>query len=173
MKTSKDLYWQNDQTPASRRFDDIYFSTDDGLMESRHVFLTGINAPEIWQNKARFTLLENGFGTGLNFTLTCQAWLKSAAPDAHLTYIATEKYPLSKADIDRALSHWPELDTEKQALLNSTPPQNEGFHQRHLFEGRITLLLLMGDSAAMLNELDARVDAFYLDGFAPSRNPDI
>ena len=173
MKTSKDLYWQNDQTPASRRFDDIYFSTDDGLMESRHVFLTGINAPEIWQNKARFTLLENGFGTGLNFTLTCQAWLKSAAPDAHLTYIATEKYPLNKPDMSRALSHWPELDTEKQALLNSTPPQNAGFHQRHLFEGRITLLLLMGDSAAMLNELDARVDAFYLDGFAPSRNPDM
>ncbi|MCF6196640.1 MAG: FAD-dependent 5-carboxymethylaminomethyl-2-thiouridine(34) oxidoreductase MnmC [Emcibacter sp.] len=173
MKTSKDLYWHNNQTPASRRFDDIYFSTDDGLMESRHVFLTGINAPEIWQNKARFTLLENGFGTGLNFIIACQAWLKSTEPDAHLTYIATEKHPLNKADIDRALSHWPELDAEKQALLNSTPPQSAGFHQRHLFEGRITLLLLIGDSAAMLNELDARVDAFYLDGFAPSRNPNM
>ncbi len=171
--TSKDLYWQNDQIPASRRYGDIYFSPEDGLLESRHVFLTGIGDPEIWQNETHFTLLENGFGTGLNFAMTCHEWLKTAPPDARMTYIATEKHPLTKEDIDRALSYWPELFREKQEILEKYAPATEGFHQRKLFVGRIKLLLLFGESAACLKQLDATVNAFYLDGFAPSRNPDM
>ncbi|PCI51173.1 MAG: hypothetical protein COB49_02745 [Alphaproteobacteria bacterium] len=171
--TDKDLHWQNDRIPASRRYGDIYFSTIDGLLESRHVFLGGINAPEIWQDKDHFTLLENGFGTGLNFAMTCHEWLKTAPPGARLTYIATEKHPLTKKDMDRTLSFWPELFKEKQNLLAKYPPATEGFHKRELFEGRIKLLLLCGDSAAMLPQLEAKVDAFYLDGFAPDRNPDM
>ena len=171
--TNKDLYWQKGQIPASHRFSDVYFSSDDGLKESRHVFLKAIDAPKIWQNKEHFTLLENGFGTGLNFAATCLEWLKTARTDARMTYIATEKYPLEKADIDRALSHWPELSKEKQELLEKYPPDVKGFHQRELAGGRIKLLLLFGDCATTLPQLDAKVNAFYLDGFSPSRNMDM
>jgi len=170
---SKDLYWQNDHTPASRRHDDIYFSTENGLRESSHVFLQGISAPEIWRKRDHFTLLENGFGSGLNFVLTCQEWLKTAPPDARMTYIATEKYPLTAEDISRILSCWPQLDREARELLSHYPPQNAGFHSRKMFAGRIKLLLLIGDSRSMLPRLEATVDAFYLDGFSPGRNPDM
>ncbi len=171
--TDKDLYWQNNKTPASRRFDDIYFSSDNGLDESRHVYLNAIGAPDIWQNKDHFTLLENGFGTGLNFVITYHEWLRTAPPDARMTYIATEKYPLSKQDIDRALSHWSVLSVVKQDLLAKYPAVREGFHLSELAGGRIKLLLLFGDSAKTLPQLDASVDAFYLDGFSPNRNTDM
>ncbi len=169
----KDLYWQNEKTPASRRHDDIYFSASDGLRESRHVFLDGINAPEIWRDKARFTLLENGFGAGLNFVMTCLAWRDTAPPDSRLTYIATEKYPLAAHDMARALSGWPELRDLGRDLLAILPPAVPGFHRREMPGGRITLLLLYGDSADSLSRLEATVDAIYLDGFAPRRNPDM
>lgn len=170
---SKDLYWQNDHTPASRRYDDIYFSTDNGLQESRHVFLQGISAPEIWRKRDHFTLLENGFGTGLNFVMTCHEWLKVTAPGARMTYIATEKYPLTAEDISRILSVWPELDREARELLDCYPSQNTGFHSRDMFGGRIKLRLLLGDSRTTLPALEAMVDAIYLDGFSPRRNPDM
>ncbi len=172
-----DLYWQNNDTPTSKRFGDVYFSSDDGLMESRHVYLDTIGAPEIWSNMAQdnshFTLLENGFGTGLNFIITCHEWLKTASPGARLIYIATEKYPLNKKDIARALSRWPELSPEKNELLNNYPSLTQGFKSRELFSGRIKLLLLIGESVTSLKQLEARVDAVYLDGFAPSCNPDM
>ncbi|MBL4613172.1 MAG: bifunctional tRNA (5-methylaminomethyl-2-thiouridine)(34)-methyltransferase MnmD/FAD-dependent 5-carboxymethylaminomethyl-2-thiouridine(34) oxidoreductase MnmC [Emcibacter sp.] len=171
--TDKDLYWQDEQTPASKRYEDIYFSPDDGLLESRHVFLNGIGGPEVWQDRSHFTLLENGFGTGLNFALTCREWLTSTPPDARLTYIATEKHPLTTRDIDRALGHWPMLAPYVQEFLAHYPPQAQGFHSRDLWGGRIKLLLLLGDSATNLAQLDAKVDAFYLDGFAPAHNPDM
>ncbi|MCF8474867.1 MAG: bifunctional tRNA (5-methylaminomethyl-2-thiouridine)(34)-methyltransferase MnmD/FAD-dependent 5-carboxymethylaminomethyl-2-thiouridine(34) oxidoreductase MnmC [Emcibacter sp.] len=171
--TDKDLYWQNDMTPASRRYGDIYFSAENGLLESRHTFLAAIDAPEIWQNKAHFTLLENGFGCGLNFAATCQEWLKTTSKKARLTYIATEKHPLSLSEIDQALSAWSELKDIKEEILGNYPNAIEGFHQRVFFSGRITLLLLIGNSLSSLKQLEATVDAIYLDGFSPKSNPDM
>ena len=169
----KDLHWKTEKTPASLRYGDIYFSAEDGLLESRHVFLNGIDAPFIWQDKDRFTLLENGFGTGLNFIMTCHSWLRTAPPGACMTYITTEKHPLNKDDMAQCLSFWPELAEEACELLRVYDPLGQGFHQRNLFEGRIKIIFLIGESAEMLPQLEAHVDAFYLDGFAPNRNPDM
>ncbi|WP_417623234.1 bifunctional tRNA (5-methylaminomethyl-2-thiouridine)(34)-methyltransferase MnmD/FAD-dependent 5-carboxymethylaminomethyl-2-thiouridine(34) oxidoreductase MnmC [Paremcibacter congregatus] len=169
----KDIHWPDDRTPASRRYGDIYFSSENGLNESRYVFLQSIHAPEIWQNKDHFTLLENGFGTGLNFVMTCQAWVKTAPKNARLTYIATEKHPLSPTDIRRALSPWPELDEQRDALLAVYGVRSQGYHHFTLLGGRVTLLLLIGDSAHNLSGLEASVDALYLDGFTPKRNQDM
>ncbi|WP_417316894.1 bifunctional tRNA (5-methylaminomethyl-2-thiouridine)(34)-methyltransferase MnmD/FAD-dependent 5-carboxymethylaminomethyl-2-thiouridine(34) oxidoreductase MnmC [Emcibacter sp.] len=169
-----DLYWQDDVTPASRRFDDIYYNPENGLEESRYVFLQGVGGPDVWKDQDQFSIGETGFGTGLNFLLTVREWLATAPEEARLFYLSVEKYPLSPADIRRALSRWPELAPELEELLAVWPERIEGFHQRSLFGGRITLLLLFGDACDMLDKAVPRpLDAWYLDGFAPRRNPDM
>ncbi|WP_321394772.1 bifunctional tRNA (5-methylaminomethyl-2-thiouridine)(34)-methyltransferase MnmD/FAD-dependent 5-carboxymethylaminomethyl-2-thiouridine(34) oxidoreductase MnmC [Emcibacter sp.] len=169
-----DLYWQEDGTPASRRFNDIYYSPENGLEESRHVFLEGTGAPGIWKNRNQFSIGETGFGTGLNFLLSVREWRATAPKGAHLFYLSVEKYPLAPNDIRKAISRWPELSRELDELLDIYPEPIEGFHQRSLFDGRVTLLLLFGDAADMLSRCARRpLDAWYLDGFAPRRNADM
>ena len=173
-QSDQDLYWQEGGTPASRRFDDIYYSPHNGLEESRYVFLEGTGAPEAWQHRDRYSIGETGFGTGLNFLLTVHEWLKTAPKDARLFYLSVEKYPLTPEDIRKALTPWPELSRELEEFLAVYPEPIEGFHQRSLFDGRVTLLLLFGDACDMLDKaVAAPLDGWYLDGFAPRRNPDM
>lgn len=162
---SKIIEWQYDKTPRSKVFDDVYFSSDDGLAESKAVFLNGIGAPEIWQNKNNFTINELGFGTGLNFLLTVKLWLETTSKNQKLFYRATELYPLNKSDIEKAL-YWAELRQYRDHLLEKYP-----LDEIELFEGRVFLKLLVGDSLDMLKQEDRETDAWYLDGFAPSKNP--
>ncbi len=164
--------WLED-TPKSRNYDDIYFSTDDGIAESSYVFLQGNNLPQRWQNRTRFTIAETGFGTGLNFLCTLEEWFKTAPADAQLNYISIEKHPLTKADMQQVLNAWPTLSKFSAALLEHYPMLVHGMHQRRLFNGRVTLSLLFGDAADMFADLDFQADAWYLDGFAPSKNPDM
>jgi tRNA 5-methylaminomethyl-2-thiouridine biosynthesis bifunctional protein len=167
-----ELDWQ-DNVPFSRRHQDIYFSREGGLEETRHVFLQGNQLPQRWQNATHFTIAETGFGTGLNFLCTLQEWRKSAATDASLHFISVEKYPLSKTDLQQALSSWPELDSLSAELLHNYPPLVHGLHRREFLDGRVTLTLLFGDAAAMFSDISAEVDAWYLDGFAPGQNADM
>jgi len=167
------IHWKEGNIPHSKQFQDIYFSCQDGLAESRYHFLRGIGAPDIWQNRESFSIGETGFGFGLNFIMTLKAWKETAAPDAKLHYIATEKYPISRDHIIRALRNWPELDTELQALWQVYPDQPDKSQTLELCDGRVRLSLLIGDSLNMLQDLNMKVDAWYLDGFSPRTNPDM
>ncbi|MDH5517891.1 MAG: bifunctional tRNA (5-methylaminomethyl-2-thiouridine)(34)-methyltransferase MnmD/FAD-dependent 5-carboxymethylaminomethyl-2-thiouridine(34) oxidoreductase MnmC [Gammaproteobacteria bacterium] len=161
--------WQ-DKTPVSRQYDDIYFSSDDGIAETEYVFLKQNNLPHAWQGKSQFCILETGFGTGLNFFCSIDLWLKTAADDAVLTYISVEKHPLSEDDFSRQQANWPQFKPFIQALVNQYPPMLSGLHSISLYSGRIKLLLLLGDACEQLSTLMAKADACYLDGFAPSKN---
>lgn len=168
-----DLDWRDDRTPESRQFGDIYFSPRDGLAETRYVFLDGIGAPDVWQGRDCITIGETGFGTGLNFLATWAEWRKRAAPGSRLSYVSVEGYPLSRDALQKALSVWTELSKLTEELVDAYPEIHPGFH-RLSFEGdRVTLTLLFGEVEDMLSQVEGRVDAWYLDGFAPSRNPEM
>lgn len=167
-----DLDWMGPR-PVSIQFQDGYFSEEDGLAETRHVFLGGIGAPEIWTDRPDFVICETGFGTGLNFLATWALWRETAPANARLHYISIEKYPLSRSELTRALGAWPELGHLTSQLTAAYPPAHPGFHRVRFEDGRVSLTLLFGDVADVISELNARVDAWYLDGFAPSQNSDM
>lgn len=159
-----------DNTPISRQYEDIYFSAEDGIAETEYVFLKQNNLPLSWHDKKQFCILETGFGTGLNFFCTVDNWLKTASDSARLTFISVEKHPLSKKDFERQQYIWPQFSQTIQALVKIYPPLTSGTHSLTLFNGRITLLLLLGDATEQLSSLMAKADACFLDGFAPSKN---
>ncbi|HEY9032823.1 MAG TPA: bifunctional tRNA (5-methylaminomethyl-2-thiouridine)(34)-methyltransferase MnmD/FAD-dependent 5-carboxymethylaminomethyl-2-thiouridine(34) oxidoreductase MnmC, partial [Pseudomonadales bacterium] len=156
-------------------FDDPYFSRDDGPAETDHVFVAGNALAQRFATlpaRAQFAIGETGFGTGLNFLRACQCFLNHAPADARLHFISTEKHPLSHSDLARALQCWPDAALGRD-LLAQWPAATAGFHRRQFADGRISLTLLQGDSTAMLRQLRYPVDAWFLDGFAPARNPDM
>ncbi|MES2818044.1 MAG: bifunctional tRNA (5-methylaminomethyl-2-thiouridine)(34)-methyltransferase MnmD/FAD-dependent 5-carboxymethylaminomethyl-2-thiouridine(34) oxidoreductase MnmC [Pseudomonadota bacterium] len=174
--TPAQLDWDAEGQPRSRLFDDVYFSRADALAETRYVFLANNDLP------ARFAALgpgehlvigETGFGTGLNFLCAWQLFEQQAPAGARLHFVSVEKHPLSRADLQRALALWPELAPYAQALLGQYLALHGGFQRLLFVGGRVTLTLLIGDALDLLAQLDARVDSWFLDGFAPARNPDM
>ena len=175
MSTHAQLEWQNGQ-PVSAAFGDVYFSRDCGLEESRHVFIRHNQLSERFAaltGETAFTIAETGFGTGLNFLCTWQHFLEHAPDNARLHFISTEKFPLLPHDLSQALALWPELTAQTQQLLRQYDVLTPGWHRFVLEAGRIILTLLVGDVLDVLPQLDARIDAWFLDGFAPSKNPDM
>lgn len=176
------LEWDEQGQPLSRSFGDVYFSRANGLEETRHVFLhhnqlaerfAGLEVPF-------FTIGETGFGSGLNFLAAWQLWDQCAPAQACLHFVTTEKYPLHRRDLERALALWPELGDYARALIDSYPVfMGEGFHRLVFAGGRVRLTLIIGDAAAGLAQLRfggaeqaaTWVDAWFLDGFAPAKNP--
>ncbi len=174
------LQWQDDGSPVSSAFTDVYYSRDNGLAEGRHVFLAGNELPARWETPGaeRFVVAETGFGTGLNFLLTWQAWRSRAAGaggPGRLHYLALEKFPLDVAQLRRAGAAWPELAPLLASLAAQYPLPLPGTHRALFDRGEVVLDLWWGDVTAVLEDLGhARtplVDAWYLDGFAPARNP--
>ncbi|WP_411379027.1 bifunctional tRNA (5-methylaminomethyl-2-thiouridine)(34)-methyltransferase MnmD/FAD-dependent 5-carboxymethylaminomethyl-2-thiouridine(34) oxidoreductase MnmC [Pseudomonas sp. MPB26] len=174
--THAQLDWDDQGRPHSRVFDDVYFSDQSGLEETRYVFLE--------QNRlqARFAALpaggrlvigETGFGTGLNFLCAWQLFERHAVAGARLHFVSVEKYPLSHADLQRALALWPELQPFAEQLLAQYIAIHPGFQRLVLDNGRVTLTLLIGDALEQLPQLDAQIDAWFLDGFAPAKNPEM
>lgn len=169
------LEWREGE-PWSTDFGDVYFSSADGLAETRHVFLNHNGLPERFQTLApgaAFVIGETGFGTGLNFLVTVAAWLEHAPTHAQLHYVSVEKFPLRPEDLRLALGRWPELAPLVDALLARYPVLVPGFHRLVFADWRVQLTLLLGDATTELAALDGRIDAWYLDGFAPSRNPEL
>ncbi len=160
--------WQPDGTPVAEAFEDVYFSRSGGLAESEYVFLRH-NALPTRFGRGDFVIAETGFGTGLNALLTAARWAESGAPGT-LHFISFEKFPLAPADLRRAHAHWPQLVRQAAALQRAYPPRVPGWHHVRLDE-RVHLWLWFGDVHDGLADLDARVDAWYLDGFAPAKNP--
>lgn len=159
--------------PRSKRFDDVYFSAEDGLAETRHVFLDGNNLPHAWAGRQRFAIAETGFGTGLNFLAASRLFRQTAAPGQALDYIGIEKFPLTAEEIKEALCPWrDELSADIARLAEAYPALLPGFH-RVIIDERITLTLVFDDVNAALPHISGVIDAWFLDGFKPSVNPDM
>ncbi|HRJ12268.1 MAG TPA: tRNA (5-methylaminomethyl-2-thiouridine)(34)-methyltransferase MnmD [Alphaproteobacteria bacterium] len=153
-------------------YDDIYFNADDGIGESEYVFLDGSGAPDIWRNITHFHITELGFGTGLNFLLTAQAWQKTASADAHLTYTGIDLHPFTKSKLQEVYAHWPDLSDVSEKLLAVYPGTEAGIHICYPVTN-ITLMLLWGEAMEMLQSMHRKQNLFYLDGFAPKKNPEM
>ena len=162
-----------DGSARSERYDDIYHSADGGPGQARHVFLGGNGLPGRWRGRERFVILENGFGTGLNFLATWAAWHADPERPGRLHYLAVEKHPLGVPDLARAHTPWTDFRRLGEGLRAAWPVATPGFHRLEFDGGRVVLTLLLGEAGAMLRRLRARVDAFYLDGFDPRKNPDM
>ncbi|MBA7848234.1 bifunctional tRNA (5-methylaminomethyl-2-thiouridine)(34)-methyltransferase MnmD/FAD-dependent 5-carboxymethylaminomethyl-2-thiouridine(34) oxidoreductase MnmC [Klebsiella sp. RHBSTW-00465] len=178
------LEFNAEGTPVSRDFDDVYFSNDNGLEETRYVFLGGNQLNERFPIHPRplFIVAESGFGTGLNFLTLWQAFdvFHRDNPEAtlqRLHFISFEKFPLKADDLSLAHQHWPELTPWAKQLQAQWPQPLAGCHRLLLDDGRVTLDLWFGDINELTNELDdslnQQVDAWFLDGFAPAKNPDM
>ena len=170
------LDWDDQGRPHSRVFDDVYFSDKSGLEETRYVFLEQNRLQERFAAlpaNGRLVIGETGFGTGLNFLCAWQLFEQHAVAGARLNFVSVEKYPLSPADLQRALALWPELQPFAEQLLEQYIAIHQGFQRLVLDNGRVTLTLLIGDALEQLPQLDAQIDAWFLDGFAPAKNPDM
>jgi tRNA 5-methylaminomethyl-2-thiouridine biosynthesis bifunctional protein len=165
------LSWTDDVSPRSERFGDVYFSAQDGLAESRAVFLQGCGLPEAWARRSHFTVAELGFGTGLNIAALLELWSRTHPPGARLQIFSVEGYPMAAAEAARALSAWPELTPAAAALLAGWPAPTPGFHRIDLPEFDAVLDIAVLDAAEALDQWDGKADAWFLDGFAPSANP--
>jgi tRNA 5-methylaminomethyl-2-thiouridine biosynthesis bifunctional protein len=165
------LAFAPDGTPISETFNDIYHSADGGPGQARHVFLEGNGLPERWASKRQFVILENGFGSGLNFLTTWAAWRADPQRPEKLHYFATELHPFRVEDLASLQRNWNDLAFLAEALRNNWPLLMPGFHRLEFAAGRVVLTLLLGDAEASLRKLRASVDAFYLDGFDPQKNP--
>jgi tRNA 5-methylaminomethyl-2-thiouridine biosynthesis bifunctional protein len=170
------LDWDDQGRPRSRVFDDVYFSDQSGLEETRYVFLEQNDLRERFAAlpaSGRLVIGETGFGTGLNFLCAWQLFERHAVAGARLHFVSVEKYPLSASDLQRALALWPQLKPFADQLLAQYVAIHQGFQRLVLGNGRVTLTLLIGDALEQLPQLDAQIDAWFLDGFAPAKNPDM
>ena len=158
--------------PYSRAFDDHFYCRNDGRLECGHVFLAGNDLPPRWQREKPFRIAELGFGTGLNLCETWRQWRETAPEGASLSFTSFELFPMARADIGRALSHWPEIDRERKILTEKWPDSPSGRVEIEL-EPRLRLTVVCGAALESLAREEMPFDAWYLDGFAPSRNPDM
>ncbi|HET8706266.1 MAG TPA: bifunctional tRNA (5-methylaminomethyl-2-thiouridine)(34)-methyltransferase MnmD/FAD-dependent 5-carboxymethylaminomethyl-2-thiouridine(34) oxidoreductase MnmC, partial [Pseudomonadales bacterium] len=167
------IEWR-DGAPFSIEFNDVYFSRAGGLDETGYVFLQHNQLAERFQHgETPFVIAETGFGTGLNFLCAWQTFLHHAPPARRLHFISAEKHPLTQADLQQAHQAWPELGALSRELIARYPALTPGFHRLQLANGRIQLSLLFGDAAEQFAQLHAQVDAWFLDGFSPSQNPQL
>ncbi|HIF9439662.1 TPA: bifunctional tRNA (5-methylaminomethyl-2-thiouridine)(34)-methyltransferase MnmD/FAD-dependent 5-carboxymethylaminomethyl-2-thiouridine(34) oxidoreductase MnmC [Photobacterium damselae] len=175
------LDWNELGTPVSNDFDDVYFSNANGLEETRYVFLQQNGLPDRWNDfsRRRFVVAETGFGTGLNFLALWQQFkaFRAENPDAivkELHFISFEKFPVTLDDLKKAHLSWPELSDLAQQLHAHYPPAVADCHRIILEDGLITLDLWFGDIQDCMPQVwtgdEGIVDAWFLDGFAPSKN---
>lgn len=159
------LDWR-DGVPIARDFDDPYYSLDNGLAETRHVFLDGNDLPA--RIKGDFQIAELGFGTGLNLLVTWAAWDNAGRPGT-LHFTSFEAFPMAPADMGSALAHFPELAPYAQRLLAAWQPSAGPVP---LADGP-TLHVITGDARKTLPAWDIHADAWFLDGFSPAKNPEL
>ena len=171
------LDWNDGDMPYSREFGDHFYCQTDGRLECGHTFLAGNGLPERWSPASgmpppSFRIGELGFGTGLNFCETWRQWKLVRRPGAKLHFTSFELYPMKRDEIDRALSRWPEIDAERMALAAAWPDEPAG-HVVIEADDQTRLTVVCGPALAGVTAADADFDAWFLDGFAPSRNPDM
>ncbi|MFN3161991.1 MAG: bifunctional tRNA (5-methylaminomethyl-2-thiouridine)(34)-methyltransferase MnmD/FAD-dependent 5-carboxymethylaminomethyl-2-thiouridine(34) oxidoreductase MnmC [Pseudohongiellaceae bacterium] len=175
------LDWIESGLPRSSQFNDVYFSRDDEIAESRHVFLDGNNLESRWcaaSDPTCFTLGELGLGSGLNLLLTWQLWRRCfPEPGARrLHYIAFEQYPPRFQDLQRLHARWPQLAEYSNVFLRNYPDHSAGCHRLWL-DADVLLDIHYGDATTSLGELlpgvSGQVDCWFADGFSPAHNPQL
>lgn len=188
-----ELDWDAPHLPRSRQYGEGYFGAEDGLAEAEHVFLRGNDLPQRWRAlppQAQFTLAETGFGSGMNLLAAARLWQQVAPVDARLHFISSELHPMHSADLERVHRHWPPLAKLAARLRAAYPPMVPGWHRFHL-DAQISVTLIFAEVESALAGLcptlagelwdhqnwgpnwgpNWGVDAWFLDGFAPARNP--
>ena len=159
-----EIIWR-EGAPISAQYDDPYYSLADGLAEARHVFLAGNGLPDRF--RIGFHIAELGFGTGLNAIAALQAWRQSGVAGV-LKFTSFEAWPVTATDMERALAHWPELEPEASLLCDAWA---SGARQITLAD--FALEVIVGDARETVPRWKARADAWFLDGFSPSKNPEL
>lgn len=159
------IEWRDGGVPVSTRFDDPYFSADDGLAETRHVFLRGNGLPERF--RAGFHIAELGFGTGLNMLAALEAWIASGQT-GQLHFTSFEAFPLTAPDMTRALQAFPELAPLAQPLLAAWADGST-----HVKTQALNARIILGDARQTLPDWQGKANAWFLDGFSPARNPEL
>ncbi|MEM9964291.1 MAG: tRNA (5-methylaminomethyl-2-thiouridine)(34)-methyltransferase MnmD [Asticcacaulis sp.] len=167
------LYFAEDGQPRSERFGDIYYSLEDGLSETRAVFLKGCHMPEIWAGRSQFTVGELGFGTGLNICALMALWVENRPQDGHLHIFSVEGFLMQAHEARQALSAWPELAAFREAMLAQWPPHRRGFHHMSFPQWGVSLTLALMEVREALDNWCGQADAWFLDGFSPALNPDM
>ncbi len=156
--------------PRDLRFDSPLRAPSAALERAEQVFLAGNQLPSRWAGRRRFVVLETGFGLGYNFLATWARWRSDPQRCERLHYVAVELHPPTRADLERAHQGGP-LPEAAEKLAAAWPPATCDLHRLCFEDGRVELLLALGDAAQWLHGLQASADAFYLDGFAPALNP--
>lgn len=160
-----ELDWRDGGVPVSLRFDDPYFSLEDGLAETRHVFVAGNGLPDRFAEG--FQIAELGFGTGLNFLVAWAAWQENGARGSfHFT--SFEAFPMSVAEMERAHAAFPSLASQAKALRSVWTPNGVAAQF-----GDVHLCVISGDAREALPAWDGCADAWFLDGFSPAKNPEL
>lgn len=157
----------------SKQFDDIYHSRDDGIAESRYVFLGGNDLPNAWQNRAHYCIAETGFGAGLNFLVTAQTWLDDPNRSDTLDYFSIEGYPLKVDDLRKVQTQWNAFPEISKALISQYPSITSGCHTLSFANGKIQLHLIFADIKLALDSYPLKPDCWFLDGFSPAKNPEM
>jgi len=155
------IEWRDGRVPVSTRFDDPYFSFENGMAETRHVFLGGNDLPARFCDG--FHVAELGFGTGLNFLVTLQAF-RAAGCGGRLRFTSFEAFPLAMQDLHTALGAFDGLpdDLARAAIF-----------PEHLSGDDFDLHVILGDARETLPAWDGAADAWFLDGFSPAKNPEL
>jgi tRNA 5-methylaminomethyl-2-thiouridine biosynthesis bifunctional protein len=179
------VLWTPDGAAHSARFGDVYCSRAGGLAQALGVFLQGCGLPRRWRGQPRFTVLETGFGLGLNFLATWAAWRRDAQRCGQLRYVSVEAYPVAAQDLlhgvealeaanGQAAALLPEVRQLAAALASSWRDMAPGLHQRVFDAGQVLLTLAVNPVQPALASLPrCEADALYLDGFSPACNPDM
>jgi len=180
--TSARIHYNDQGMPVSEAFDDVYFSDESGLHETQYVFIDKNRLAERWPLHANehFHIIETGFGTGLNFLVAWRNFQRYLQQQPHsrcqrLYFSTFEKFPLTATDLTQALACWPELADLAQLLLGQYPKAIQGCHRLCFQQGQVVLDLWLGDVHDNLPQLPEsnQADAWFLDGFAPSKNPEM
>lgn len=167
------LDWREGDMPYSLAFDDHFYCQTDGRLECGHVFLSGNGLPQRWlEREGVFRIGELGFGTGLNLCETWRQWKEAHNGRSTLHFMSFELYPMKADEIDRALSRWPEVDAERKALVARWPEEPKGEVEIEL-DDQTRLTVVCSEALAGIAGRTESFDAWFLDGFAPARNPDM
>ena len=160
-----EIEWRDGGVPVSTRFDDPYFSLENGLAETRHVFLDGNGLPGRFRDG--FCIGELGFGTGLNFLTAVEAW-QAAGAVGTLRFVSFEAFPMAAGDMALALAAFPELAALAPELLAAW--RLDGLAMQ---VGGAELTVVIGDARQRLATWEGVADAWFLDGFSPAKNPEL
>lgn len=158
--------------PYASDYQDTYFSQAGAIEECKHVFIQGNQLPQRWSQK-NFTIAELGFGCGINFLTTASEWLKQAQPNSQLHFISFEKHPVKREDLKKIHTLLECDETLSRQLVTHYPPPVIGSHRLHFAQKKIVLTLVLGGALEQLKKYDFEADAWYLDGFSPSKNPSL